>query len=228
MSPGRTEPRISVNQLALYLVSGPARRRTIIECQKRPQTFQVTYYQPALDAIVPFVVNGMRDEAPLVAAIDDLYAKSPANDQEENRFESNMFAIASFLDSYKKLSLGNLRPEATRQSESRRIAIRGVQISVRPEIILCGVYRSDKRVGALKLYLSKETSLTSESASYVTCLLSIFAERFLSARGRMLPSQCQVFDVFGTGVYVARPQMTRRRRDIEAACEEIALRWPTL
>ena len=40
----KESPRISINVLTDYLVAPPARRRRLIEQQKRPKAFQVTYY----------------------------------------------------------------------------------------------------------------------------------------------------------------------------------------
>jgi hypothetical protein len=45
MTEVREQPRVSLNQLTEYLVANSARRKRIVEQQKRPNTFQVIYYQ---------------------------------------------------------------------------------------------------------------------------------------------------------------------------------------
>ncbi|MEW6587504.1 MAG: hypothetical protein AB1442_18085, partial [Nitrospirota bacterium] len=105
----RDEPRISLNQLTEYLVSDASRRKRIIEQQKRPTSFQVSYYQPAQAAIQRFIANGLSNEDSLVSLIDRLYSRTPTSDFDENRNESNAEALASFLEFYEEIDLNELR-----------------------------------------------------------------------------------------------------------------------
>jgi hypothetical protein len=82
------------------------------------------------------------------------------------------------------------------------------------------------RVGALKLYFGKTFPLDEVSGAYVATVVHQFAATRLQSFGTAELKHCAVIDVFSKRVDFAPRAFTRRRKDIEAACEEIAIRWP--
>lgn len=220
----RDKPRISLNQLAMYLTSDAKKRRRIIEEQKDPQTFRVNWYEYAQDKIVRFVAGGCEDEEILVAEIDRLYAARRNSDYEDTRYNTNAEALESFRGVYEDLNTDGLLASRG-ANDARKTSIRGVAIAVRPEILLQGKYRGSDVAGAIKLYFSKDTQLTDDSAAYITALLyQYMADRGDNECG-IRRRHCQVIDVFGQAIYDAPAATKRRVGVIEEACEEIKMWW---
>jgi hypothetical protein len=106
------------------------------------------------------------------------------------------------------------------------LALAGVAINVRPELLLRSVDRHGvMRSGLLKLYFSKHTPLDETSGQYITTVLQLFAEQNLKQRGVVDHRLVRVFDVFAGKVFVAPKAQQRRLGDVHLACEEIAARW---
>lgn len=221
----RTKPRISVNKLAEYLTASPARRRAIVKEQKYPPTFRAIWYDAACTAIVQFLCAEEPNEEALVNEIERLYTKKPANESEEAKLRTNAEALEAFLDGYEQLTLDEFKATPG-VNDAAKIVIAEVELSVRPDVMLNGEVRGKSVGGAVKLYFSKETKLTDESAPYISALI----HKFVLDKTKVEPSRrhCQVFDVFGKRVDEAPASTKTRMRDIEAACEEIRLLWGVL
>lgn len=217
-------PRISINQLAKYLSASPAIRRSIIIQQKQPKTFIVNYYDYANQPILNFLLGGCKDEEIIVKEIDSLYHKDTQSEYEEIRISVNIEAMQAVLDSYDQLDLENLVVEQI-QNDCPKVMISNVDISVRPELLIKG---QNKKIGALKLYYGKNDPLSVESASYISAIVSRFIEENYTDSLEKNLKLCQVYDIFSGMVYAAPAAIKKRYRDIEYACQEIALWWNAL
>lgn len=217
-------PSLSLNQLALYLTSDARKRKRVIEQRKDPQVFRVNWYEFAQDKIVQFIAAGCEDEDILVAEVDRLLALSPKNDYEETRNNTNAEAIEDFLYVYQDLTIDPLSPKKGKDN-APKIEINGVEISVRPDILLSGNHRGEKRLGAIKLYFSKGNALGQTSGAYISTVLHEYLSRHHSKTASISRRYCQVLDVFGQAVYEAPASTKRRLSIIEDACEEVKLWW---
>jgi hypothetical protein len=223
----RLQPRISLNALTEYLKANATRRRRIIEEQKRPNDFQVIYYQPAQDAIVEFLVSSASDESILEQAMDRLDSLDPKNDYQERRWPNNVEAIQSFLNFYEDIDFESLNAVAG-PSDQPRLTFSNISLSIRPDILLSGnLTRYGDVIGAVKLYFTKdeELFLTSQSGQCSTSLLYQFLSEYHPQR-RPLPRLCFTIDVFGQTVHTAPRSYRRLLNEVSEACEEIAVRWP--
>ena len=228
MSASRVHPRISIKQLASYFRARPAQRRRIVHNARQPAPFVANWYDAARRCIDEFILGGAEDESILTAGIDRLYGMEPASTYELARLRTNAEALQSALASHEQLRLKGLQVERAPHN-APRLSIGGVEISVRPEYLLSGEYRGEPVVGAIKLYFSKDTPLDSVSAPQIGCLLLRHLEDEYASGGiRACPRLCRVWDVFARRVYAAPAAVTRRLRDIEAACQEIAVLWPSV
>ena len=228
MAGSRPNPRLSLNQLAAYLVGGPTQRRRILRDAKNPPTYIVNWYDPARQCINAFVAGGMTNEAILTNEINRLRGSVPSSDYEETRFRTNAEALESVLGSYDQLDFAGLTP-ALAPNDQPYLGVYGVEISVRPEFFLSGTYRSRATVGGLKLYFSKEDCLTDTSAPYITCVVMRHVQANCASGGAVArQASCLIYDVFAGRVHAAPSAVTRRFQDIDAACQEITLVWPTV
>jgi hypothetical protein len=224
-SPVRTKARISVNKLGEYMVASPRRRRSIIVDQKRPKTFQTARYADAQDAIAAFIRRGAEDYSRLQRALDHLRNQVPTSQWDSDRIDCCVEAIERFMD-FESFDFLSGFQAVLGHSDPPKLAVSGVEISVRPEIILRG---KDKKggaiVGSVKLYIGKTIPLRPDSAAYVTTTLHQYVDRFFENQGKVNHRHCYVLDVFAGEVHTAPKSFQARRGDIAAACEEIARAW---
>jgi hypothetical protein len=223
-----TAPRISVNQLATYLVSTPFQRKRIIQAAKTPPPFMVNWYDMARQPINQFVAGGMSDESILVNESIRLSRQVPNNDYEETRLRTNLEAIDAFLDCYDQIDLAEhsfrLGPNS-----AQPLIVDDVEISIRPEFLAMGGRRGQKVCGGIKFYFAKNDPLTDQSAPYITALLMQHIRDHHQPEGYTARNEsCIVVDIFAGRAYAAPRAITKRFQDIKAACQEITLWWSEL
>lgn len=219
---GRRSPRLSLNALAHYMAATAGQRESILREQKFPPEYKQVWYREATNTIIRFLLDEDQDEEILVRAIDR-YLAAGGSQHEQKRLKYNAEALQGFLGGYGELATDSL--ELARGSRSGTLAIEGVTISIRPEILLSGTYRGQRVCGGLKLYLSRSERLTDDSAAHIGALLFRYSG---TSSPRASRRHCQVMDVFVGDVFAAPTATARRMNDIEAACREIALRWPSI
>lgn len=227
MSTPRTSPRISINQLAAYLTATPSQRRRILQVAKNPPTFRVNWYDPARSAIAVFVRGGMANENILTDESARLYSLPVSSDYDETRNRTNAEAIDAFLDCYDQIDTADSILEAPTSSTLQ--TIHNVDISIRPEFLISGRARGVDVCGGVKLYLSTSEPLTNQSAPYIAAALMQHIQSHHQPTGHVARhALCQVIDVCARTVHSAPRATTRRFTDIAAACQEIALIWPSV
>jgi hypothetical protein len=221
----RSCPRISVNKLAEYLSAPPARRKRIIHDQKEPKTFVVARYTEAERAITEAICG--RSLRPVEHALKALEGQVARSDFAAETAQLCWDALSSFADLWEEGLLDidglELRPG---DNNAPKLEVGGVAISVRPEIFTAGVERGETTVGAIKFCLSKTNPLDAASGANAATVVRHFVETHRS-EGRVDSASIIVVDVFSRQVFTAPKSYKRRLADVAAACEEIALRWPT-
>lgn len=222
----RTEPRISVNKLAEYIVTtGPLRRQRIIRDQIVPPTFQVARYEDARRIMARYLTNPARTVRDLLSAASGLRDKAaalPINDDRRKWALESARAVEAFAPLADRLRKRNLLAVRSRRSEY--ISIGGVRVSIFPDVSF--IERgTERRVGALKYHCSITRPLNAEGLQVVATVL----HAHLAAQGDdPTRTACIAVDVF-TPAYESAPRgMKNRMKNIEAACYEIATTWPRL
>jgi hypothetical protein len=224
MADFRESPCVSINKLGQYLTARPALRKRIIHAQKHPCDPKYLRYPEAAQAIVEFLCGG-RDEVILRYHQHRMLNAEPVSDFDAHRLALCAEALQHFLQASDELALTHAVASPT-DEELPPLALAGVAINVRPEILLRSVDRHGvMRSGLLKLYFSKHTPLDEASGQYIATVLQLFAEQNLKQRGEVDHRLVRVFDVFAGKVFVAPKAQQRRLGDVHLACEEIAARW---
>jgi hypothetical protein len=220
----RENPCVSVNKLGQYLTATPALRKRIIHAQKNPPDPQYLRYPEAAQAIVEYLCGG-RDEVILRYHQRRMLNATPETDFDAHRLVLCAEALQRFLAAAEELALTNAVASPT-DAELPPMALSGVTINVRPELILRSVDRHGQmHSGMLKLYFSKHTPLTEQSGQYIATVLHMYAETHLQQKGPVDHRLVRVFDVFAGKVYVAPKAQLRRLGNLELACAEIAACW---
>lgn len=225
----RPLPRISVTKLGEYVGSrSAARRKTILVDQKYPKPFKTAIYNDCFDPLVGFFVDAAHDPTTVKAAIKAIQARTAVTETEEMRRQVNSQALDHLLKTVASLPLNGITFRKTPQS-TKPLHIAGVEVSIRPELELVITGKGGAvHYGLLKLYLSKSHPLTDEAGNYVATLIHSYASHLFTGLKSVDRKHCFVFDVFQEKLFVAPVNHTQRRKDINAACEEIANRWPSL
>ena len=226
---GRVNPRISINKLGEYLVASPARRKSIIKDQKYPPEIFITgKYNDAFDSIIHFFVRDALNPEGLHRAVNALSSRPIRNKPEACALKNNIQALQRLIKTADSLPFGGLTFRAAK-SQGALLTIGKVAVSVRPELEIVAPQRGGgTKYGLLKLYLGKTHPLNDDSGQLIATTVHQFAENHFGGPENVDRKRCCVLDVFQGKLFTAPASNTKRRSDIEAACEEIAARWPTL
>ncbi|MBD3616710.1 MAG: hypothetical protein HUJ22_09055 [Gracilimonas sp.] len=224
----RKKPRISINKLGEYMTGTPFNRKTIITEQKKPPVFKSAYYQFAELAIVSFLSSINKNISSLDNSINELQSFRPSKGYQRSKNRSNIEAITSFKNAYQGLS--DLSQYSIKRGSQKvpKLKVGGVNISIRPELILTTKNDDDNNdVGVIKLYFSKNSPLDEETGNYISTATHQWVEKNLVSTELNAPHHMTlVYDVFSGKIFTPPRSFIKRRKDIEAACEEIYLMWP--
>lgn len=220
-------PRISINQLAEFMMAKAARQRQIIRNQKFKQDYLVVYYKEASEAVSLCLASNMTDVFVIENAIAKLEQMKPDKIGTQRRLAANVGALETFQGMLDEISFWDASPELGEQSPPR-LAYHGVEVSVRPEIILTANGKGKQLVGAAKIYMSRTTPLTDVSAGYISAALQEHCRRNLAHRGDFYGPMCPVVDVGSKRVFPGVKSTAARLKDVAAACQNIAALWGTV
>lgn len=226
MTKTRKTPRISANKLAEYLTANSLRRKQIVKDAKYPTAPIVTRYKEAREIIQGYV-NGDYTKKDLDNYIKAFKVKPTTSDFQENDRVSSILA----LEHLKKIDISTLSGLTLELNDNydNLLKIKGVEISVYPDIFISQIKGGKKSIGALKIHISKSNALSEESQSIVGVLLYLYSEQFLTTGTDVASTKlCFSLDVFKERLQCCPPSYKNRVARIEAACEEIALWWDTL
>lgn len=225
-----TEPRISANKLAEYLIRRAAKQRAILEERKYPDPeFNMgIYHRESLEAVSKFLADGAVDTSALTAQLQILAQQNPEKIGTARRVNANIDALRKFEGMLDSVSLHGAVPELGAQNPPP-ITYYGVRISVRPEIILRGTGPKGKKyIGGIKLSMSTGFVHTDESAGYVSAMVQEYLRQNLVTDEIVNGEYCQVIDVGGERIFPGVKSTLQRLRDVEAECRNIAALWPSI
>jgi len=224
------EPRISVNKLAEYMVSKAARQRKLLKDRKYPDPdFQMgMYHREATEAVARYLVSDQLSTDPIDNQIAIIKQQSPGAIGAQRRLNSNIEAMERFLEMLDDFDFGDAEASHGEHAPPK-LTFHGVQVSVRPEIILRGNVKGKPVIGGVKLHFAKGFEMTDETAGYVSAAVQEFCDRHLTNEGATVnPAYCQVFDIGSGRIFPGVKATKSRLRDIEDTCRNIADIWPNL
>lgn len=220
----RKNPRISVNKLAEYLEADSTRRRKIVQDAKTPQDFIVARYKEARVAIKDFLVS--KNDKTLYDTIADLKSTKPTSDFIANDIMASIKSLKHATNI--ELSILNGCEISDYDGYNECIKIAGVEISVNPDLVVKKKVGSAIYVGAIKLHLPM-ASLSIESQRIVAVMLNSYVESNIAVSPEVQNTKLSIsLDVFQERFECCPSSFKTRMKKIEAACEEIALRWDSI
>lgn len=225
------KPSISVNKLGEYILSKGARQRKILHDRKYPDPdFQMgMYHREAAEAVAAYLAAGAIDPSPLDNALHALEQIATDKIGTARRINANIDALERFSGMLDDIDLKNAEPELGAHNPAK-LVYHGVEISVRPEIVLRATVKGKNYVGALKLHFSKTHPHNEESAGFVSAAVSEYCRMHIVGYSDAIvnPAFCQVIDVASGRVFPGVKSTKQRLADISAECQNIAALWPTI
>ena len=230
------DPRMSVNQLAQYMVSSPTGCVGIIDRAKHPNTAIVTRYKDARQATRAFLVDQRRDLIHLVSAENMLQQK--LNDPAESayRHEDARLSIDA-LHALQRMqnALAQYSFVSPPSNIQQKLVIAGVTISVSVDMLVHGKTRKIKQIGAAVLRLNKDDEPSSTARDkrkrmglYAASVIRRHVEENIPSDRTPANKYCMSIDVQHGEVFVAANSNIQRITEIENACRFIAALWPQM
>lgn len=218
------DPRIAINPLSQYTDGATAiRRASIIKNAKEKPTFLVRRYNEAEEFLAHFLATGARSQL-LSDHITTLRTSYYSKDFDKECAQNSADALQAFYINGLWLPglLSKYAIDVTVHENAHKTIIEGVQVSVRPELILRDK-KSGERVGFVKFHFSKTKPIPASQAELVAC----FGKYYFESEHTLVfkANNCFVLDVFTGEVTQAPKAFAKRLLYIKASCREIADRW---
>jgi len=231
----RATPRISANDLALYMVSSDTARMGIIRRAKNPQIPPIIRYRDVRTPICTYLSDPTHRVNPLVEAegmlqqrIDDPATGGLQLDDAEHSIEV-LHAIQRMRN-----QLAGYDFQAAPPTQGR-LQIAGVEVSVRADCLVHGQTRSQEQIGAAVLRMTMDDADTDAAREkrrnmglYVATLARLHVDQNIQTNRIPANRLCLSIDVQHGEVFPAPAANTRRVNDIENVCRVIAALWPTI
>ncbi len=228
----RMSPRITANELALYMVSSDTARIGIIRRSKYPQTAPIIRYKDVRPVICSFLSDPMRSVNPLISA-EDMFIQRASDSSESVFRQDDAKASIEVLHSIQKMKnkLGAMEflPAPTDQN---KLVLSGVEVSVRADLIAKLVIKGHDASGVAVLRLTQDSADTEaakakrkEMGLYVATLARLHADQNLQLPHVVANRACMSIDVQHGDVFQSPDANTRRMADLDNACRFIAAMW---
>ena len=164
-------PRMSLKLICEYVTASASRRSTIIKDSCIVPTFIAKRYNLASQVVSSYI---SRNETDLNVLKNKVRAISTKRYKTQNEIETAMLcveAITAFSKHANSVTsiFNGFNVEMCDQFSSQKMNIEGVDISVRPELIIRNPV-TNKITGFIKLYFSKTTELDEITGDLITCL----------------------------------------------------------
>lgn len=234
MSP-RPTPRITANDLALYMVSSDTARLGIIRRSKAPQAPPIIRYRDVRPVVTGFLSDDSRRVNPLTSAeqmfqqrAEDAAESALRQDDARNSIE----VLHSIQAMTNQISPFTFRPGPQAQP---KLNLGGVEVSVRADLFVRTPIRGVEHAGAAVLRLTQDDADTDAARSkrrdmglYVATLVRLHVDQNLQPNVPVSNRLCMSIDVQHGELFQAPDANTRRMNDLESACRMISAIWTAL
>lgn len=226
-------PRLSANQLAEIITATPTRRKSIITNAKYPKTVIVAQYRDAYEHLVSFLTNSARTAPNFHSQISGLEDKAidPSYSMwVQSDASRSAEALSKVHSAYNSTKLSSFDFRVLPKSKPK-IAIEGVQVSPSAVCSVHGIFRKEPAVGCLSIFINKSESSVKarkERCMSAAVLSILYAEQHLPQFGFAAPKLNLSYDVLEGRLLSAPNTYSKRLSNMKFACEEVALRWPTV
>jgi hypothetical protein len=231
----RESPRVSVNDLALFMVSSDTARLGIIRRAKHPQLPPIIRYRDVRPPLCHYLSDRLRSVNPLVAAESMFSHRSQDPSESALRQDDARHSIEvlhAIQAMANQLAAFDFHPAPQDQPT---LSMATVEISVRADLLVHGITRGREQIGAAILRMTQDDAETDAARSrrqdmgfYVATLARVHLETNIASDREPANRLCLSVDVQHGEAFACPNANTRRRNDLENACRFIAAMWPTI
>lgn len=215
----RKNPFITVGGLVKFLTtSSVVRRQEIVAEFKYPREEggirRANYYQPALDAIVRFY-RKQCDGSMLSSGIHALSGQVAATAYDQTKFRSNVEVLRCFEQNFAVRPVRDARPRLTKVYRHAGVE---VNVTIDLPVFERGVWH----------FVWLQFARTSDPPEHGKIVCQLLYEVLRRIKLAPPPSAMRVWNCRTGQEYKLARVRSRTAREIRAACETIALMWPTV
>lgn len=228
------EPKMTINKLGEYLVAGPKRQRKILEQLKYPKdnAFGFTPYGDVREAIKKYFINNF-EESYINDLISALEEKLNVKETDPRLTDWQISVIGSSIEALENvLDSANINTDYLYEQYdggNPKLLIHGVEISINPDLIVRSKVKNKDCAGALKIHISKNSSIDQEGSAYIATLLNNFTIDHLCNHNTTARNENSIsYDVFSDSFVESPKAFKRRMEDIEAGCKNIKAIWDSI
>src|SRR5690606_2711948 len=157
---------LSVNQLADFVNASEAKKRSIINQQKTPNEFKISYYQlPKASIKKSMATSG--DLETILIGLDKLRVKKPEKKRQINDRIVSIEALQRFVNMKIPDLLKKYNYKVIKDIKIKSTTINGVEIIVSPDLIIEIDIDGIKYLGGFKIHISKGNVFDIRQQTYV-------------------------------------------------------------
>ena len=231
----RNEPRITANDLALYMVSSDTARVGIIRRAKHPQAPPIIRYRDVRPVVCNFLADDNRQVNRLVQA-EEMFARRMDDDAESSLRQDDARASIEVIRSTH--GMANQLAAFTflaAPAQQDKLDLAGIEVSVRADLLVSAPIRGVQHNGVAVLRLTQDDADTDAARSkrrdmglYVATLARMHIEQNFASREPISNRLCMSIDVQHGEAFQTPDANTRRRNDLENACRFISAMWASV
>ena len=229
----RKHPRISANALAQYMVSSDITRHRIIREAREPEEVRTTYYRDARNSVCAFLADPIRNPKHLATAEQNFKQRAgdPLLSCRQHEVAAQSVEVVHAIHGMRN-ELGKYQFIKAPWGKSFIMPMRGVDVSVRLDLLVHGVHRGIDQIGAAVLKMTKDDAnspLTlqrrEDAGAYAAALVWLYVSQHLETDRTPSNKLCMSIDVRHGKAFVAPRRNSMRIRNLKAACQNIAALW---
>ena len=236
-TPPRTPsgPRITANDLALFMVSSETARLGIIRRAKFPQAPPIIRYRDVRPVVCAYLSDDTRSVNPLVAA-EQMFEQRLNDTAESVLRQDDARASIGVIRAVQGMR-NSLGPFTFRSGPNTqpKLVLSGVDVSVRTDLVVTAPLRGQDHAGAAILRLTQDDAATDAARSrrremglYVATLIRLHVDQNISTNLPVSNRLCMSVDIQHGEIFQAPDSNTRRTNDLTSACRIIGAVWPTI
>jgi hypothetical protein len=233
--PARQAPRISANELALFMVSSDTARVSIVSRSKNPTAPLAVRYRDVRAPLCTYLADPNRRVNPLQTAETMFRQRAEDNTQSVLRQDDARQSI-QVIQAIQRMA-NRLAPYDFTLAPARqpKLILSGVEVSVRADLLLRASVRGSDQVGAALFRLTQDDAGTDSAVAkrkdmglYVATLARMHVGQNLAGNNTPANRLCMSIDVQHGEIFAAPDASTRRTNDLTNACRFIAALWDTV
>ncbi len=231
----RLTARISVNDLARFMVSSDTARMGIIRRAKFPQKHPVIRYKDVRPVLAAYLSDAGRRVNPLVTA-EEMFrqragdpASGPLRQDDAQKSIEVLHAVQTMGNQLKQYDFHASPPYLN------KLNLAGVDISIRSDLLVYGETKGKAQIGSAIFRMTQDDADTDEAKEkrkdmglYVATLALRQLSEAPPSNREVAARLCMSIDIQHGEVFVAPNANARRMNDVENACRMIAAIWPTI